>query len=543
MWSGGDKAKITTDAKKYFCGGAFRAKFEPAKHGDAKCMETVDKEVSEAYGKVQNPAQRDNLDRYLQVWYGQPYFNCLIESGISSRGANRVTGPKGMKCMNGYAAGTKKIRMRDLNTATSPLYFDAFGENGYVKWATDMALKGVSAARFNVVELPSEFGAYLEALRAKGSSYLKLANQAERLFREALALVDEKNRAVASLEIAKEVQNWAVWHEGEIKDASNKSEALVKPVSTYVYKVDKTDAYVSDNSFIPEFKVAPKELFDTGALGFGSGTLPLRARAELRRLFVEALIKLRKLNGNDKKLVLLAKKTAVAVKDLKEGDDKIGGLGYKLIGVEVLKVLLKGSDVDKVVLRMRATMASTPYKLLHLYDNRVGPKYVQLMRHAMADLWDMVVEDVGARKLRGDKKLKKRLADSLIKRNRLDDKLSPKKVLRLMVKIGGVDEKNGTVETTRVPEELGEIGLALLAEIYGEYAILSKLKRDYRNALKEAKDKGIDRYKGNSVAAMKAQAELAVKIAMDATDFIDKQTEGPGGVRFTTATAKWLVVD
>ena len=498
---------------------------------DTGCLNKVSGLYQQYTGDLKEN-ERIIFDESFRIIHSQAFYGCLLKtSAYSGSDIDSTKLPEIMQCHLQYINGPTVFKYEGRK--------DSFED--IIKYLHDRAksLVGINVA---MVALPGRFKAYLDALRTKGAPYFRLANQAERLFREALAKVDSKKRAAAALEIAKEIRGWAEYLQSKIAVDAKKQEALEEAVSTYVYKVDKKDAHVADNSFIPEFKVAPAELFDAKALGFaGSDPLPLRARAELRRLFVEALIKLRKLKkGDDTKLVLLATKTADAVKDFKEDDDKIGNLGYKLIGVEVLKVLLKGTEVDKVVLRMRATMAGTPYKLLHLHDNRVGPSYIMLMRHIMAGIWDMVVEEVGASKLRRDKKLKKKLADSLIKRNHLD-KLSPVEIFRLIVAIDGVDEKKGEVKTVFVPKELGELGSADLAQIYGQYAVLSRLKRVYRDTLKEAKDKSITRYDKPSGAD--DRAELALKITTDATDFMDKQPEGPDGVRFTRGTARWLEAD
>lgn len=143
MFSGGDQTKISNDAKKFFCGGAFRPSFDPATEGDPTCKQNVDNELAGAYTQITDPKQRDNLEAYLRAWVGQPYFECLISSGISARGANKTTGPVGMTCMSEYTNSTRKIDIIGLNSNTSTLRLNAFGE--YVPWAVGMVQAGIPA--------------------------------------------------------------------------------------------------------------------------------------------------------------------------------------------------------------------------------------------------------------------------------------------------------------------------------------------------------------------------------------------------------------
>ena len=289
MIAGGDINKIAGDAKKYFCGGALKKNFDPAKDGDAQCKAAVDSELASAYTEITDPRQRANLERYLQIWYGQPLFECILGTGIfGPSGLNKNTGPKGMACMAEFAAAepTRKLDVSGwgLEISSAPKQLKAFNE--YVAWAVSMVKQDVACPtnpKPSQLPLPPEGGdagakaawsvitGLLDALTGKEKDAIFL--QAMRLFFQAMEqakvprIEDEKAATKAADQIADAVIDWAVDIQDGLEGAdAAKADAVKKGLLlTYVQEVEPDKGYNIVFDAIPVGLLNPEALGATAA--------------------------------------------------------------------------------------------------------------------------------------------------------------------------------------------------------------------------------------------------------------------------------------
>ena len=469
---------IMRKGQKTQCGGLW----DPS-YANGSCEDTVAQKYRE-YTEGLNALEMAIFEDSYRILMGNSFEACNISQNIPVHVTSSDIG-RHVQCTVGFVNGGSTIRFEKCAPCTYEQMLDYLRKRaqGKARLAADM------------VALPSEFRAYLDTLRAKGDPYRTLAAQAERLFREGLAQVEAKKRAEASLKIADRVQAWAEPLENELRiagtDKSKQQTTLLKAVVDYVYKVS--------SSYVPKIQAAPAELFKTDALGFGSGdSLSIDAVAELRRLFVEALIILREIKGNED-VKRLAVKTAEAVKGIKEDDDKVGELGYKLLGYEVVAVELDSSkNVEEVLLAPRPNIADAPHDVVHAFDTRVDPDYLKLMRYARGDIWRQLVDKVGRDRVEGDAKLKKDLANQL---NADLEKVPPEKIPLLFVLQDPTKSKH---YLGSAPKELD----GLIIYSLGHYGVYRKLKQHFFRAVHE--NPGM--YGGMSDAAKEARRELARQI-------------------------------
>ncbi|HPQ80429.1 MAG TPA: hypothetical protein PLZ86_01760 [bacterium] len=462
MIAGGDMNKISGDAKKYFCGGALRPNFDPAKDGDAECKAAVDKDLKKAYAEITDPKQRANLERYLQIWYGQPLFECILTTGIFGKsGLNATTGPKGQACMAEYVGDSpdRKINVSGwgLEIPNPPAQLKAFGE--YVAWAVSMVKMNVMVP--HSVPVPDAVSS-LEEFRDDPDVYLTLL----RLMGQALDQAgaekmgdDDLRKAIDA--IGRELANWA-------KDK--------KPQGN-----DAVRAYVGDvtpdgKDFIVDVESAPKALFDPEALGLPKGTkLPDSVMSELSRIFYHSLMnsKARGLEDSDPDSVAKAVTGAISEKVKAGKIETPEKLGHLLATIRSVVPQAKAKDADKKALdsvRMDEALAGkVPGRLL--IGMNLDPNTNCDVLRALRELWNREIEDDDTYKaLSKDEKAAatEKIVDQLLKYLPKPDadaveraNAISKTYVRSMGKDGKMDLDEPPSQLFRRFEKAGAAGIAL----------------------------------------------------------------------------------
>lgn len=468
MFGGGDKTKVTADAQRYFCGGAFKPSFDPAKDGNAACKAQVASEIDGAYAQLPEAAQRDALDRYLQVWYGQPYFECLVTSGGAAQGINRTTGPKAMTCMADFYSGKSKLTISALNTSGQPSEFAV--QNGYIPWAVSMIKQGVDPSflrSMDAVSMPPDLGTYLDSIQDKHGGLVY--SEAIRLYHEALEQFQINPPADLTAAINNAAGHIKKWAE-ETVALPEKPEVSADILATYVQNAaaDKVDDFV---------KTVPGALLDGEALGFPVGSKPdLDGIAGLRRLFYDALMTFRRQGGTPENLDDIAKKTAAAVKEVitaKFAGTTIDTLGKNLLAYTAFSQM-SGTTLDKVVLNpTKINFGDTPLVLIDALNARNNP----MMAMALMDLWRQVKDYAAANSIDiagKERALARSLAAQIAKGS------SPKEIV--LKQVTGIDKDKGTVTLEAVP---AQIETRLIRTGFGIIDVYVKLRQLYAAAKKD----------------------------------------------------------
>ncbi len=365
------------------------------------------------------------------------------------------------------------------------------------------AMTGVIAG---TVPMPDVLKNYLDSIRG---AHPVIATEAERLFREALMQVDPTKMMLAAEPIANDVKAWA---EGSVAlfeaepDADKQNMLKAQFVSAYVHKVDSSNYQTT----IDDLTLFSKIIEKPESVGLAAGAKlyeDLKAVAEIRRIFTEALAILRKKGGetNGAGVVALATKSAEAIKGLNAAANLAEAIGKKKVGDVTIDASSK--IATQVILADRETgdVEGVPARLV----DALGARDEALKLAALKALWADVVKAAGDRM---NDAFKEKLVDSLI--GSLSGRSAKEIALMYVMEV----KDDGSVILVMAPKELGGRVLMRAANI----AVYQKLKNDFVKAIKAQPEK----YSGAEPEKVTARRELARQISDAATHIILHDSDG-----------------
>ena len=449
-------------------GCTLKDKYTPGADEKAQCFKAVETAIAD-------PADTENLSPEQQDLYASAgvmtaqSFN-WAECGVRHKGNDE----KFAACFRDSFAFTKDLKA--ASDDITKVYYATDGQvyttRGYLAKVASDVKRGITPSQNGAMItslnrlMPQSFIDFLSGLVKDGNG--SVYSNSLRLFYDAMAQaevnkMDDTDSAAAAQAISGKIMDWA---NGvlAIKDENARTE---KAVTAYVKKADKGTA---------EIENAPAELFNAEALGLPAGTaLDMDAKAQLSRLFYQAILSFRAKGGAGEDAVDIAKKTAAGVKEkVTEKAIDTGNFAESLRAFRATSIM-EGSSLKAVKLNSRVKSAA-PQAIID-FTGATSDPYLRL---ALNEFWNEEVEgNETYKQLTPDKKaaVKGQIINTLnakIKLLSADPQERANKVALLIVESIGADGTPKFSFADRIYRNFKQ---------WGNVATYSKLKGLYKEAL------------------------------------------------------------
>lgn len=261
---------------------------------------------------------------------------------------------------------------------------------------TDNELRLMKWRMTEKIETPRVLRNYLDLI-VRGESAV-VAQEAERLFREALSKLDPWNQIINAEKVAEQVKDYVestVWSLVERATAAQKP-ALIQEAEGLILKTYVYSAVEPNGLIRVQFKQVPDSVFDAQKLGVASGGTPNQDGIRvLRALFQETLDVYRKTpdvaaqlsSQTDGRLGMLGDKLTQAITDLRIRD--MGIVPALLRIYEVKGVVVEPQFKAPIKVELGSRNLKVPRELIE----RLGGSYH--MATALSRVWEQVLAKLG----------------------------------------------------------------------------------------------------------------------------------------------------